>query len=408
MSTFLIVGGALAGAKAAETLREEGFDGRVVLVGDEPVRPYERPPLSKDYLRGESGREVIWVHDAEAFYAERDIELRTATSVIAVDPRASEVELEGGDRIPFDKLLLATGAAAKRLPVPGADLDGVHLLRTVADSDRLRDAFAEAQRVVVIGAGWIGCEVAASARQKGLEVALLAPEEVPLERVLGTEVGAIYRDVHASHGIELALGTGVEAIEGEGRVTGVRTSDGRLLPADLVVVGVGVAPRVELAEAAGLRVGDGILVDDRLRTSAPAIFAAGDVARAHHPRLGTDIRVEHWANALEQGPAAARNMLDRDVPYDRVPYFFSDQYDVGMEYAGYPVEWDRVVFRGDPSTFEFIAFWLRGDRVVAGMNVNVWDVTDHLQALVRDAKPVSDDALRNADLPLDELVASLR
>jgi 3-phenylpropionate/trans-cinnamate dioxygenase ferredoxin reductase subunit len=405
MSTFLIAGGGLAGAKAAETLREEGFDGRVVLLGDEPVRPYERPPLSKDYLRGESGREVIWVHDAEAFYAERDIELRTGTSIVAVDPRASEVELEGGERIAFDKLLLATGAAPKRLPVPGADLDGVHLLRTVADSDRLRDAFGEAERVVVIGAGWIGCEVAASARQKGLEVGLVAPEEVLLERVLGTEVGAIYRDLHAAHGVELALGTGVEAIEGEGRVTGVRTSDGRLLAADLVVVGVGVAPRVELAEAAGLSVGDGIVVDDRLRTSAPAIFAAGDVARAHHPLLGADIRVEHWANALEQGPAAARNMLDRDDPYDRVPYFFSDQYDVGMEYAGYPVEWDRVVFRGDPSTFEFIAFWLRGDRLVAGMNVNVWDVTDHVQALIRAGRPVADEALRDPDVALEELAA---
>jgi 3-phenylpropionate/trans-cinnamate dioxygenase ferredoxin reductase subunit len=404
--TFLIIGGGLAGAKAAETLREEGFDGRVVIVGDEPVRPYERPPLSKDYLRGESGREVIWVHD-EDFYAQRDIELRQATTVVAVAPGASEAELEGGERIRFHKLLLATGAAPRTLNVPGAELDGVHLLRTVEDSDRIREALAEAERVVAVGGGWIGCEVAASARQKGLEVALVVPEEVPLERVLGAEVGAVYRDLHAARGVELALGAGVEAIEGDGRVTGVRTSDGRRLPADVVVVGVGVAPRTALAEAAGLHVGDGILVDDRLRTSARVIFAAGDVARAQHPLLGRDIRVEHWANALEQGPAAARNMLGRDVPYDRVPYFFSDQYDVGMEYAGYPVEWDRVVFRGDPSTFEFIAFWLRDDRLIAGMNVNIWDVTDHIQALVRAGRPVPVDALRDPDVSLEELAASI-
>jgi 3-phenylpropionate/trans-cinnamate dioxygenase ferredoxin reductase component len=397
MSTFVIVGGGLAGAKAAETLREEGFDGRLVIVADEAVRPYERPPLSKDYLRGESGRDVIWVHD-EGFYEEKDIELRTETKAIGLD--GSEVELEGGERLKFDALLLATGAAPKQLPVPGADLEGVHLLRTVEDSDRLRAAFEGAERVVVIGAGWIGCEVAASARQKGLEVAIVAPEEVPLERVLGREVGAIYRDVHAAHGVELVLGTGVEAIEREG----VRTTGGRVLGADLVVVGAGVAPRAALAASAGLRVDDGVVVDDRLRASAPNVFAAGDVARAHHPALGTAIRVEHWANALEQGPSAARNMLGRDEAYDRVPYFFSDQYDVGMEYAGYPVESDRVVFRGDPSALEFIAFWMQGDRVVAGMNVNVWDVTDHIQALIRERRAVSDEQLRDPDAPLERLL----
>jgi 3-phenylpropionate/trans-cinnamate dioxygenase ferredoxin reductase component len=402
MSTFVIVGGGMAGAKAAETLREEGFDGRIVLVGDEAVRPYQRPPLSKDYLRGESGRDVIWVHE-EDFYGERDIELRARERAVALELDGSEVELESGERIRFDALLLATGAAPKRLPVDGADLDGVHLLRTVEDSDRLRAAFEDAERVVVIGAGWIGCEVAASARQKGLEVAIIAPEEVPLERVLGRDVGAVYRDLHAAHGVELVLGAGVEAIEGTDRATGVRTSGGRVLPADLVVVGVGVAPRAALAASAGLRVDDGVLVDDRLRASVPNVFAAGDVARAHHPALGSSIRVEHWANALEQGPAAARNMLGRDEPFDRVPYFFSDQYDLGMEYAGYPVQSDRVVYRGDPSTFEFIAFWMQGDRVVAAMNANVWDVTDHLQALIRERRPVTDRQLRDPDVPLDRL-----
>jgi 3-phenylpropionate/trans-cinnamate dioxygenase ferredoxin reductase subunit len=404
--TFVIAGGGLAGAKAAQTLREEGFEGRVLILAEEDVRPYERPPLSKDYLRGEAEQDVIWVHPAD-FYAAHGIELRTGVRVTTLALDASEVELDGGERIAFDSLLLATGAAPRRLPVPGADLEGVHLLRTVGDSDRLRDAFAAAERLVVVGAGWIGAEVAASARQKGLEVAMVAPEEVPLERVLGREVGAIYRDVHASHGVELVLGTGVEAIEGDGRVSGVRTTDGGLLKADLVVVGVGVAPRTELAEAAGLRVEDGVLVDDRLRTSVPSVFAAGDVARAWHPLLGAAVRVEHWANALEQGPAAARNMLGHDLPYDRVPYFFSDQYDVGMEYAGYATDWDRIVFRGDPAAMEFIAFWMQGKHLVAGMNVNTWDVSDQIQELIRSRAPLEDDALRDPDVALGDLVAAV-
>src|SRR3954470_11997931 len=400
--TFVIVGASLAGAKAAETLREEGFDGRVVLVGEEAERPYERPSLSKDYLRGDAGRDAIWVHDAN-FYDEHGIELRTATRVTALGLDAREVELDGGERIAYDKLLLSTGATPRRLPGAGADLEGVHLLRTVEDSDRLRETFASASRLVVIGAGWIGSEVAASARQKGLDVTVLAPEQVPLERVLGPEVGAIYGRIHADHGVSLALGTGVEAIEGDGHVTGVRTSDGRVLEADLVVVGVGVAPRTELAEAAGLELDDGIVVDEFLRTSAPDVFAAGDVARAAHPLLGTSLRVEHWHNALEQGPVAARNMLGRDVAYDRIPYFFSDQYEVGMEYAGHAPDWDRVVFRGDPGTLEFMVFWMKGDRVAAGMNVNVWDVTDHVQALVRSGASVQDAALADPDTPLTDL-----
>jgi 3-phenylpropionate/trans-cinnamate dioxygenase ferredoxin reductase subunit len=403
--TFVIVGGGLAGAKAAEALREEGFDGRVVLLGEEEVAPYERPPLSKDYLRGDAGRDAIWAEE-EGWYEAHDVELRTGTHVAEVALEASEVVLDGGERIGFDRLLLATGSVARRLPVPGAELDGVHLLRTVQESDRLREALQPGVRLVVIGAGWIGCEVAATARQRGAEVTMVAPEEVPLERVLGPEVGAVYREVHASHGVELVLGTGVEAIEGNGQVTGVRTSGGRTFGADLVVVGVGAAPRTELAEAAGLRVDDGVLVDDRLRTSAETIFAAGDIARAQHPLLGESVRVEHWGTALEQGPAAARNMLGRDLAYDRIPYFFSDQYDVGMEYAGHALAYDRVVFRGDPATFEFLAFWMRGDRVAAGMNVNVWDVNEDIQALVRNGAPVDDGALRDPGVALGDLAVT--
>jgi 3-phenylpropionate/trans-cinnamate dioxygenase ferredoxin reductase component len=403
--TFMIVGGGLAGAKAAQTLREEGFDGRVVLLGEEDVAPYERPPLSKDYLRGDAGRDAIWAQE-EGWYEANDVELRTSTHAAELALASSEVVLDGGERIGYDQLLLATGSAARRLPIDGADLDGVHLLRTVADSDALREALTPGVRVVVIGAGWIGCEVAASAKQRGADVTMVAPEDVPLERVLGSEVGAVFREVHASRGVELVLGTGVEAIEGSGRVSGVRTTGGRTLGADLVVVGVGAAPRTELAAAAGLTVQDGVLTDDRLRTSAPNVFAAGDIARAQHPILGETIRVEHWGTALEQGPAAARNMLGRDLAYDRIPYFFSDQYDVGMEYAGHALTYDRVVFRGDPSTFEFMAFWMRGDRVAAGINVNVWDVNEDVQALVRSGASVEDAALADPDVALGALAVA--
>jgi len=255
----------------------------------------------------------------------------------------------------------------------------------------------------VVGAGWIGSEVAASARQRGLEVTVLERSTVPLEHVLGTEVGAVYRDIHTDHGVQMLLGTGLEAFEGHGAVERVRTSDGRSVDCDFVVVGIGVQPRTDLAVQAGLAVDDGILVDELLQTSAPGVFAAGDVANAQHPFYGERIRVEHWANALNQGPAAARSMLGRTEPYDRLPYFFSDQYEVGMEYSGFARTWDRVIFRGDPASREFIAFWLSGDRVVAGMNVNVWDVTEPIQRLIRERVAVDDRRLADIDTPLEKL-----
>jgi 3-phenylpropionate/trans-cinnamate dioxygenase ferredoxin reductase subunit len=400
--TFIVVGASLAGAKAAETLRAEGFDGRLVLIGAEHARPYERPPLSKEYLRGEAGREKVYVHE-EGFYADHDIELRLGRTVVSLNPSANELALDDGERLQYDRLLLTTGAEPRRLAIPGAELDGVLYLRSVEDSDVLRDRLDRGGAVVVIGAGWIGAEVAASARQRGLEVTVVEPASVPLERVLGTEVGAIYRDVHSDHGVKLLLGTGVDAFEGAGAVEQVRTSDGRALRCDFAVVGVGVQPRTQLAAQAGLAVGNGILVDENLQTSAPGVFAAGDAANAQHPFYGEPIRVEHWANALHQGPAAARNMLDRAEAFDRLPYFFSDQYDVGMEYTGFARTWDRVVFRGDPASREFIAFWLTGDRVIAGMNVNVWDVTDPIQRLIRDRVAVDDARLSDPDVPLEEL-----
>jgi 3-phenylpropionate/trans-cinnamate dioxygenase ferredoxin reductase subunit len=367
--TFAIVGAGLAGAKAAETLREDGFDGRVVLLGAEPDRPYERPPLSKDYLRGEAERDGAFVHEA-GFYAEHDVELRAGEAVVGLDTRARELALEGGERLGYDRLLLTTGAEPRRLSIPGAALDGVHLLRTLADSDGLRARLDEGGRLVVIGAGWIGCEVAASARQRGMDVTVVAPEAVPLERVLGLEVGAIFRDLHLDHGVELRMETGVAALEGDGRVERVRLRDGAAIECDAVVVGIGVAPRTALAEAAGLAVENGVLADGRLETSVPGIFAAGDVANHLHPALGR-LRVEHWDNALHQGPAAARAMLGSTEPYAGTPYFFSDQYEVGMEYSGHAAGWDRVVFSGDPASREFTASWLAGGRVVARMGVNV-------------------------------------
>src|ERR687895_1000763 len=400
--THVIVGAGLAGAKAAETLREEGFDGRVVLVGAEDERPYERPPLSKDYLRGEVGREKVYVHD-EGFYAEQDIELVLGRSVVSLDTGRQEVALDDGERLRYDRLLLTTGAEPRRLSIPGADLDGVLYLRSVRESDALRERLDCGGSVVVVGAGWIGAEVAASARQRGLEVTVVEPAAVPLERVLGTELGAVYRDIHTDHGVRMLLGTGVEAFDGDGCVERVRAGDGRELDCDFVVVGVGVEPRIRLAEQAGISVDNGILVDERLQTAVPGVFAAGDVANAHHPFFGERIRVEHWANALNQGPAAARNMLGRRDPYERLPYFFSDQYDLGMEYTGFARHWDRVVFRGDPAGREFVAFWLVQDRVVAGMNVNVWDVTDPVKRLIRERLPVDDRRLADPDVPLEEI-----
>jgi 3-phenylpropionate/trans-cinnamate dioxygenase ferredoxin reductase subunit len=401
---FVIVGAGLAGAKAAETLRAEGFDGRLVVVGAEVERPYERPPLSKAYLRGEAARDAIYVHD-EGFYAEHDIELRLGRHAVSLDVAGCELALDDGERIPYDRLLLTTGAEPRHLAIPGSELDGVLYLRTVEDSDVLRGRLDHGGSLVVVGAGWIGAEVAASARQRGLDVTVVEPLSVPLERVLGRELGAVYRDIHLDHGVRMLLGTGVEAFDGATSVQRVRTTDGRTLECDVVVVGVGVQPRTRLAAMAGLAVDNGILVDEHLRTSWPSVFAAGDVANARHPSYDERVRVEHWDNALQQAAVAARGMLGRPAVHDHVPYFFSDQYDVGMEYSGYARTWDRVVLRGDPATREFIAFWLDGSRVVAGMNVNVWDVSDPIRRLIRERTLVDDRRLRDPDVPLDALAS---
>ncbi len=402
--TFAIVGASLAGAKAAQELRERGFDGRVVLIGTEDERPYERPPLSKDYLRGESERDKAHVHPAD-YYEQHDIELMTGTTVTAIDPDGSRVTLDGGRELAYDKLLLTTGSEPRQIPAPGAELEGIYYLRSLADCDVLRRKLDDSGRVAVIGAGWIGSEFAASARQLGLDVTVIDPLALPNERIFGPEIGSFYRDVHVQHGVEMLLDQGLEAFEGDGSVARVRTTAGKVVECDFAVVGIGITPRAQLAADAGLAVDNGIVANERLETSTPGIFAAGDVANAWHPFYEQHVRVEHWANALNQGPAAARAMLGEDVSYDRIPYFFSDQYDVGMEYSGYATSWDQVVFRGDRDGGEFIAFWLSDGRVVGGMNVNVWDVNQHVQELIRSRRAVDVAALTDASTPLDSLVA---
>jgi 3-phenylpropionate/trans-cinnamate dioxygenase ferredoxin reductase subunit len=405
MSSIVIVGAGLAGAKAAETLRTEGFDGPVVLIGDETDRPYERPPLSKDFLLGKAERESIFVHP-ETWYAEHAVELQLGQQVTAIDRDAHEVVLADGSRFGYGKLLLTTGSSPRRLQVPGGNQRGVHYLRRVGDSEQIKAAFASAHRAVVIGAGWIGLETAAAARAAGVEVTVVEMAELPLLRVLGPEVAQVFADLHRANGVDLRFGAGVDDITGSGgQADGVRLTDGTHIPAEVIIVGVGIMPNDDLAEAAGLSIGDGIKTDAALRTSDPDIFAAGDVADADHPVLECSIRVEHWANALNQPQTAAKAMLGQDVAYDLLPYFYTDQYDLGMEYTGYvaPGGYDQVVFRGDKERREFIAFWLHQGRVLAGMNVNIWDVTDDIQSLIRAKRPIDPTRLANPDVPLTDL-----
>ena len=407
MTTFVIVGGGLAGAKAAEALRADGFDGEVVLFGSEPERPYERPPLSKGYLLGKEDREKAFVHSA-GWYDEHDVDLRSGVTVAMIDPAAHLVTFEGGT-LGYDKLLLATGASARRVDLPGAGLGNVLYLRTLPESDALREAFTPDARVVIVGAGWIGLEAAAAARTAGASVTVLEPQPTALYRVLGPELGEKFARLHRSHGVEFRFEESAAEFRAAGpgsdRVGTVVTTAGAELPADVVVVGIGVTPNVGLAESAGLEVGNGVVTDSALRTSDPDIFAAGDVASSYVPLLGRHLRVDHWSNALNGGKAAGYSMLGQQVEYNRVPYFYSDQYDLGMECAGLPDpgRYDQVVYRGDSDTLEFIAFWLQERRLVAGMNVNVWDVNDDIQGLIRSARPLDPARLANPGIPLTEV-----
>ena len=403
MPTFVIAGASLAGAKAAETLRDEGFDGEIVLLGTELERPYERPPLSKGYLLGNEPRDVIYVHSGD-WYAEHGVDFRPGVTVTAIDRATATVVASGAggtEELAYDKLLLTTGASPRKLNFPGSDRDEVLYLRTVQDSERLRTAFKPGTRVVVAGAGWIGLEATAAARLAECPVTVLEPQPGALQAQLGPELGGVFADLHRSHGVEFRFGESAA----EFRPGLVITSSGAQLEADVLVVGIGAAPNDQLAARAGLEVSNGVLTDEALRTSDQNIYAAGDVANSFNPLLGYRVRVEHWANALNGGPAAARSMLGQPVVYDRVPYFYSDQYDLGMECAGLPSPgtYDQVAYRGNRATLEFIAFWLSRGVVVAGMNVNVWDVNDDIQALIRSGAQVDVDRLTNADIPLTAL-----
>jgi 3-phenylpropionate/trans-cinnamate dioxygenase ferredoxin reductase subunit len=404
--SFIIVGGGMAGAIAAQTLREEGFEGKITLLGQEPNAPYERPPLSKDYLQGKADRDSIFVHP-EPWYAEHAVELSLDSAGTSLHPASRTVGTATGGRLHYDKLLLATGSKPRRLDVPGADLDGVYYLRNVEDSDRLKSEFAKANRAVIIGAGWIGLETASAARAAGLEITLLVSGDLPLQHVLGPEVAPIFAELHRSNGVDLRYRATATGLTGRhGRVTGVMLSDGSRIDADMIIVGIGAVPRTEIATDAGLKIDNGVVVDQHLRTSDPDIFAAGDIARTYNPRLGRHIRVEHWSNARRQGVVAARAMLGQDAADVRPSYFFTDQYDLSMEYTGDigPAGYDRVIFRRHANSNQMIVFWLDEQRVQAGMNINIWDVADDIEGLVQSPHPANPEDLANPAIPLASLV----
>jgi NADPH-dependent 2,4-dienoyl-CoA reductase/sulfur reductase-like enzyme len=397
---ILIIGSGLAGASAAAALRDRGYDGSVLVLGSDRHLPYELPALSKGVLLGEAD-EPDWVRE-ESFYTDHDITLKRGVTATRIELGARLVLDNSGGEYRYDRLLVATGSQPRSLPVPGADLPGLRTLRTLDDSLALRSAFAEAERVVIVGAGWIGTEAAAAARKHGAEVTVVDQVPAPLGSVLGAEVAAVFRDLHTEHGVKWRLGSKVaEFTGGPDGVRAVRLEGGEELPADVVLVAVGAAPRVELAHAAGLELSDGggVSVDAGLRTAAPDVYAAGDIAAHLHPRYGKRVRVEHWANAKNQGTHVAGNLIGENDPYLATPYFFSDQYDLGCEYRGLAdLDTDELVVRGDLATREFIAFWLREGKVTAAMNVNAWDDGDALKSLVDSRVTVTAHQVRDSDL----------
>jgi 3-phenylpropionate/trans-cinnamate dioxygenase ferredoxin reductase subunit len=404
---FVIVGGGLAAGTAASTLREEGFEGHLTLIAAEVHKPYIRPPLSKAYLASYDDSE-LWVQP-EDWWHDHDVDVRSGQHARELDLADRALVLEGGARVPFEKLLIATGATPRTLEIPGADADGIHYLRSIEDSRAIHEATAAGdKRVVVVGSGWIGMEVAATVRGFGDEVTVVSHAQVPLSSALGDELGEVFASLHLDHGVRLVRGAGVSGFRVQGgRVTGVEY-DGGVVDADVVVVGIGAAPLTSLADDAGLDASTGILVDAGMRTGADGVFAVGDAANPFHPVLGQRLRSEHWANAIGTGRTAALNMIDRGVDYDDIPYFYTDQFDLGMEFSGYaPLMKDaHVVYRGDLAGREFVSFWVAPNgAVVAGMNVNVWDVNDQVQALIRSGRPVDEARLADPDVPLGDLAA---
>jgi len=404
VNEFVIVGGGVAGARAVEGIRESGADGEILLVSAEEQLPYQKPPLSKGTLAGDDPLDSAILHPQE-WYDDRAVTLRLGTRVESLDAAGHTVALADGTTLGYRRLLLATGSSARRLDVPGADLVNVLSLRSMDESAELRARLVAGSNVVLVGAGWIGLEVAAAARAHGCEVTVIEPQPTPLYGVLGPELGSWFTRLHESHGVRFRFEDGIAELTGDGAVSGVRTTSGEFLDADTVVVGVGIAPNVELAEGAGLEVDNGILCDAALHTSDPDIFAAGDVANWFNPTLEARIRVDHWANANDGGYAAGQSMAGADVSYDKVPFFFSDQYDAGLEYAGHVPRGTEteVVFRGDPESGQFMAFWLADKRVLAGMHVNVWDTIGDVTELIKAKVEVDTHRLSDPGIPLGEL-----
>ncbi len=403
---MVIIGGGLAGATAAETLRKEGYAGPVTIVADEPETPYQRPPLSKGFLAGKEGEDALLPYPA-SWYPENNVTVLRGTAATGVDPAAHTVALADGSVLPYAKLLIATGASPRVIPFPGVELDGVHYFRTKADSVAMKELLtAGGHNLVMIGSGWIGMEIAATARELGNNVTLLGLEDVPLSVAIGKKLGGVFAARHEEAGVKFVLPSSAKEIQGtNGKVTAVLTTTGQTLPADLVVVAVGVVPNIGLAKEAGLTIENGIQVSGSLATSDPDIFAAGDVANSLHPVTGAYARSEHWANAIASGKVAAKSMLGRDAVLDDIPYFYTDQFDLGMEYSGFGAltKDAELVVRGSLEKREFIAFWVLDGRVVAGMNVNIWDVQDAIKDLINSGRTVDAAKLADPQTPLGDI-----
>jgi 3-phenylpropionate/trans-cinnamate dioxygenase ferredoxin reductase subunit len=401
---IVIIGGGLAGTGAAGSLREENFTGRIVLISSDAAPPYDHVPLSKNYLRGEPGHHQLFLHD-ESFYRQRSIDLRLGTTVTAIDTARHRVRLDSGEHVGYDKLLIATGSSNRKLRVPGNDLGGIFYLRTLADADRLKSALAHAGTMIVVGAGFVGCEVAASARQMGLDVTLIGREPRPMLKALGPIGAGFYADLHRAHGVHLHMGVGLSHFTGhDGEVHGAVLDDGTELPADLIVVGVGAEPAVGVAAAAGIPVDRGIITDEALATGVSDVYAAGDVASVPSALFADRPGGGHFAAALSQGPVAALSMLGQQARYEAMPFFFSDQYDVWMEFTGHAVADADIVTRGDVAGGQFVVFWLRGESLVAAMNVNVLGVPDIVTPLIAGGRSVDRAALADPTVDLGSLV----
>ena len=404
-NAYVIVGASLAGATAAVTLRQEGADGTITLIGAEKKAPYERPPLSKAYLRGETPFETALVRPP-AFYAEQGIETIFGCRAVRIDASGRFVELDDGRRVPFDRLLITTGGRNRRFSVAGADLDGIYNLRTVQDADRIRAETIAGRRVVVVGMGFIGSEVAASLRQKDLDVVAIEPSKTPLARVLGEDVGQRLADLHQGHGVRTVFEDTVVAFEGTSRVERVLTKGGRRLECDFVVAGIGIEPVVDLLDGSGVQVDNGVVVDEYCQTNVSGVYAAGDVANHYHPLFKRRIRVEHWQNAIKQGAAAARNMLGRHVAYDEVHWFWSDQYDANLQYAGFHSAWEQLVVRGRLGSDSFLACYVNEGRIDAAVALNRAKDLRRVMPLIKARRPIDLEQLRDDSVDLRSLLAT--